>query len=543
MHLKTPAGALLPKDVKQQIYFISKSPLSQTTKRDDLLPATVMVFKAWEALPLDPVTRQWTIAHARLIGWLLMNGRFQESQAQGLKVTKQEVAEARFWLHKKPDGTISRFGPVRQPWHYKDLHWNSEAAEGGALETIVGTPVEDWLVEVEVAEKDNDNPEALRISAQTLQQPMDIPTKSRETSIGQTTQGEVAETLKGMRNRAIQIRDDAHLPAQDYAEHASEGMNDPSALAQTLSEQSSNANPDASAGASIRSVGHIRQRGPEEDHSDIKSGTSEMQSTSTTGTKRKHDLFEKTLEGQSRSWRTDKVEGLTADTPMQTGVLTPQKHYVRGTQSNNEDSLFVSEGEGEGSDIRGKTQEKPWNFGAQHRARVYQSLGNGLEGNSSGVHFNEHMNGDDDTDTAGGVYVGHGRRSAPSMSFSLSRGAESRYAEDDMETEAVSFVVDPDMTLGELMAFRDQENRKRLGNDGTGESEATTEILDNYDAEMSASGGDFYHEMDKENRPSSGTTNSLHNDGEDRLEVRVIKDEDVSEDELTAVPNTDMINN
>ncbi|KAL8772830.1 MAG: hypothetical protein Q9209_002175 [Squamulea sp. 1 TL-2023] len=544
-YLKSAPGARLPKHIKVQINGICNSRSVRSIDRAGLLPRTVEVFEAWEALPLVPQTRQWAIARARMIGWLLINGLFRESLTQGLNFTKQELDEARLWLHKKRNGTVSIFQPSRLPWHHKDLFWINDSDEGGFFKTIVQVPADEPGADVKSAEGDHDNPEALRISSQTLQQMMETPIIPDVGSIEHTAQGDTAVNVQSLPNPGNKTGNDSGEPGQHPPSPLSRDSSFATHKGQTsLKRTHSDVHAIDQTTKATRSIGRTQSLASvvTEEAENIPEGSTFRNTHRILSAEQKAERqrIAATSAGLDHSRGSDNFRGGEDKASIRAQKLRQHEHNVRHTQSNNEDSLFVSEDEVDNFYTRVKMEETPWNVNAQNRARFNQSPIDDIGGSSSGVHFKEHMNGDDDTNTAGSVHVGHARRSAPSMSFPLSRGAEFQYAGGDMETEPASYVVDPNMTLGELMAFRDQENRKRLSHDGTGESEATTEILDSYDAEISVpGGGGFYKEMDKENGPISGATNSLQNDGEDRLEVRVIKDEDPFEDELAADLYTD----
>ncbi|KAL8922492.1 MAG: hypothetical protein Q9172_003557 [Xanthocarpia lactea] len=240
VYLKTPEGASLPKDIEQQVYFIIDTPSVCSVNRKDLLPGTIEVLETWEKVPLVPGTREWAIARARLVGFLLINGLFGECEAQGLNPTKQELAEARLWLHKQPDGTVSRFEPVRQPWHYKDLYWKPGPAEGGTYESVVEAHLSDSGAEIEAVEEDRDNPESLWISSQTLQELINIPIEPEETSVKQVTHGGDAEKSQLLRCPVHQNPGEASQPRQHLPEHTHEDTHVPRQPAQqTQSEHES----------------------------------------------------------------------------------------------------------------------------------------------------------------------------------------------------------------------------------------------------------------------------------------------------------------
>ncbi|KAL8801941.1 MAG: hypothetical protein Q9182_004122 [Xanthomendoza sp. 2 TL-2023] len=189
--LQSPEGRSLPKDVQKQIYHITEPSVAASTTRESLSPAIIDVLKAWEAVPLVPGTRQWAIAHVRFIAFMLSHGIFRSCSEKGLVVTSSEVNEAQCWLHKQPDGGISVFKTIQQPWYHKDLTWKPK---GGTFETYIEPSYAGDEREIEAAEADVDNPEALRISPQTLRKWMTMPRGSRESSSASSSQ--VSEVVK-----------------------------------------------------------------------------------------------------------------------------------------------------------------------------------------------------------------------------------------------------------------------------------------------------------------------------------------------------------
>ncbi|KAL8809901.1 MAG: hypothetical protein Q9200_003019 [Gallowayella weberi] len=186
--LESPEGRSLPKEVQQQIYHISRPSIATSTTRGSLASAIINVLKVWEAVPLVPGTRQWEIARARFIALTLSTGLFQTRQEEGLVVTSSEMNEAQCWLHKQLDGTISMFKTVQQPWYHKDLKWSPMSPNQAAFETILEASNGTAERDIKAAEADVGNPEALRISSQTLQELIETPPRPSGSSIAASPQ-------------------------------------------------------------------------------------------------------------------------------------------------------------------------------------------------------------------------------------------------------------------------------------------------------------------------------------------------------------------
>lgn len=258
VYLKTPEGRGLPKNVKQQIHHISDAVVHRT-RRSQLLPGTIDVLAIWEDIPLVPGTSEWGVARVRLIGHLLAHGLFRESQAQGLVVTQQEIAEARLWLYKKPDGTVSRFEPIRQPWHFKDLLWVPEPNTGGIFKHIVEVHTSEQGMEIAVAEQDQNNPEARRISPQTLNQLMRAPIQPDKSPTAQTSQARNIAAPRRLRDTVGQSQNEAH-PAQNPREQNSGALDGRANRTRTQTDQSSD--DEQSEELVIISTKRIRVAGP-----------------------------------------------------------------------------------------------------------------------------------------------------------------------------------------------------------------------------------------------------------------------------------------
>ncbi|KAL8855585.1 MAG: hypothetical protein Q9178_007777 [Gyalolechia marmorata] len=509
VYLKTPEGASLPKDIEQQVYFIIDTPSVCSVNRNDLLPGTIDVLETWEKVPLVPGTREWAIARARLVGFLLINGLFGECEAQGLNPTKQELAEARLWLHKQPDGTVSRFEPVRQPWHYKDLYWTPGPAEGGTYETVVEAHLSGPGAEIKAAEEDRDNPESLRISSQTLQELISIPIESEETSIKQVTQGGDAEKTQLLRCSAHQ-------------------------------------NPGEPAAALLRSIeraGPVTETETEEDkigREDDKPRA--IHPTLSTESNRYYVQSEGSPSEQGSSPESEIMVDTTNGAWEKAQEIHSGFRSVQHTTEKHKELLKVPGDGCNESDIYVNTDNNPWDDDSLPDTCFDHGLDAVSEGDSSGVQIIEGMTKEDETGGPGGSRVGWARARTLSIPSSLIGEAEFQDEEDDelhakMEPEGEAHV-----TVASLFAMYRQRLDQCFEIVNTTDSEASTEILDNIDAGMAVSGGGLDDEADKENRPTDCAADELHEDKDDKLETRIVEREcSSSEDELAADTNVSMI--
>lgn len=498
-------------------------------ERATLLPGTIDILELWESVPLVEGTRQWAIARARLVGRLLANGTFQESRRKGLATTPREIAEAHCWLHKKPDGTVVMFEPIRQPWHHKDLHWIPEPADGGTNQTTAEASTCDWHVEVETAEKDSENPEALRIFPQTLQRLIDPLITMVGTPIARN---EIAENSRPLHNRpkqtyseSHQLGDQSQIPIPGYT-----NMPTGPVLTPTAQFQGGGNSEDPA-------ITPVTKKKPNEaeDHTVTESSKTAHPAIST---EPKTNLyrFTETPSGGAGKTEAGTMTDLSNEAFEQAQELPLGMMNARQMNDKDDALLEVSEDENDDFNNLVKMEDIPWDDDSLHHPRFYQGVDAQSEGNSSDPQIIERMTDDNSGGNGGGDQVGRARLNAPSLPSSLTVEAGVQYTEDDyededMETEeeaAARFAMQGDHNRGQNAAFlfgRDlQSFDQGSGNNDTADSEATTEIMDRVDAEMAGSGGGFYDERDKENRPATGTENELRNDGDDRLEVRIIED-------------------
>ncbi|KAL8652461.1 MAG: hypothetical protein Q9226_004262 [Calogaya cf. arnoldii] len=574
VYLKTLEGISLHKTAKAQIHYLCDENPVPPTPRSKLLPSALTVLITWEDVPLVPGTPEWSTARVRLIANLLVEGLFHESQAQGLKVTGDEIAEARLWLHKKPDGTISRFEPLRQPWHFKGLHWMPKADDEGAddegtFKTIVEVPAGEQGIELEAAEQDQDNPEALRISSQTLQQLIRTPIQSEETSTVQTSQAEVAALPQKSSDTAEQTQNEAHHLGKRPREHVAGPMDRHTEPVRAGIGRSPNVGlPDEPVMTSARYLGRaepVPKTEPNEDENSddpvatfIRSlGRAEPEDEGNTGTeaseaaqpavltKSNTDFYHST-EGSSRATLSNEARMManpSFEASRQAHGLPSEMQIARQMSNQNNSLLEVSEDEDDDKPMN--LEGIPWDWDSRYHPRFQQADHAPSEGNSSDLQYMEHITDDRSGGAGDGEQVGPTQLSGRSMSSSLHDEAGGQYTDDDYldelqtgEEAGVNFAMQGNRSPERNAAYSFANDRRASGEGhrttATANSEATTEILDRDDAEMAGSGIGRYEEEDKENRPVRGTSEELFLTDEDgRLEIRIIEDMDASsEDEL-----------
>ncbi|KAL8750627.1 MAG: hypothetical protein Q9199_006945 [Rusavskia elegans] len=521
-----PQGNPLLKDVKAQLHRLCQL---NPNERATLLPGTIDILRLWESVPLVEGTRQWAIARARLVGRLLANGTYRESRRKGLATTPREIAEAHCWLHKKSDGTVVMFEPIRQPWHHKDLHWISEPADGGTNQTTAKAPTCDWHVEVKTAEKDSESPEALRIFPQTLQRLIDPPITMVRTPISQNTRNENAENPRPLHNTAKQTYSETHQLGDQSQTPILGSTNVLTGLVLTpnahFQRGESSEHPMIS---SLRVIGRAEpvtktEPNEAEDHTVAESSKTAHPAIPT---EPKRNLYRFT---EAPSGGSSLTEAGTMPDPSNEASEQAQELPLgtQNAQQMNEDDdalLEVSEDENDEFNDPVKMEDIPWDC-ALHHPRFYQGVDARSEGNSSDLQIIESMTDDNSGGNGAGDQVSRARLNTPSLPSSLTVGAGVQDTEYDYEDEDIETGKRP----------RQDSRCRGSGNIDTVDSEATTEIMDRDDAAMAGSGSGFYDEQDKENRAAMGTENELRNDADDRLEVRIVEDMYASsEDELAA---------
>ncbi|KAL8871611.1 MAG: hypothetical protein Q9198_007377 [Flavoplaca austrocitrina] len=432
VYLKTPEGRALPKNIKQQIHHISDAVVHRT-RRSQLLPGTIDVLAIWEDIPLVPGTSEWGVARVRLIAHLLVHGLFRESQAQGLVVTEQEVAEARLWLYKKPDGTVSRFEPIRQPWHFKDLHWVPEPNTGGNFEHIVEVHTSEQGMEIAVAEQDQNNPEALRMSPQTLQQLVRAPIQPDESPTAQSSQARNIAVPRRLRDIVGQSRNEAH-PARNSSEQYFGALNGRPNRTRIQTDQSSDA--EQSEQLVITSTRRIGVAGPlikpeAEGADDAASGGTSMTTRRAVSTGSTINLSRSSTASFGRVQPSE--SGTRAHASVQTSEQLQQlgscSHSAQQMNDESERLLEVSEDEEDQFNKRVKMDDIPWDWGSKYHSRFQQDVEAQSEGHSSDFQIIEHKTNDDDGDIE---EVGPGRTIVQSLPSSPFGGVGIQDKEDQM---------------------------------------------------------------------------------------------------------------
>ncbi|KAL8639775.1 MAG: hypothetical protein Q9226_008831, partial [Calogaya cf. arnoldii] len=489
---------------------------------------------------------------ARLIARLLANGTFQESSRKGLATTPKEIAEAHCWLHKKSDGTIVVFEPVRHPWYHKDLSWIPEPDNGGTNQTIAKAPTGDWRVEIETAERDSENPEALRIFPQTLQRLLDPPTAEVETPIGQDARTETAETIaddsRTLRDVATQSNKEPHLPGDQSQNHATGYRN---VLAESALAPEAHTRGDEDSDDPVvtftRSLGRAEPAPKTEPNEDEDHTGSEASKAAQPAilTESNTDFYHST-EGSSRATLSNEARMManpSFDASRQAHGLPSEMQIARQMSDQNTGLLEVSEDEDDEKPM--KLEDIPWDQDSRYHPRFQQTDDAPSEGNSSDVQYMENITDDHSGGAEDGDQVGPAQLSGRFMSSSLDGEAGGRYTEDDyldeLQTEeeaGVNFAMPGNPNQERNAAYSFAIDRRSFGERhrsiNTADSEAATEILDRNDVEMAGSGIGRYDEEDKENRPVRGTSEELFvTDEDERLEIRIIEDMDASsENEL-----------
>ncbi|CAO1606017.1 hypothetical protein XANCAGTX0491_009516 [Xanthoria calcicola] len=539
IYLQSPQGASLAKENKREIHFISTASPVYAINRDTLLPGTLNVLKTWEEVDLAPGSPAWRIARTRAIAYLLVNGLFHDGNAHGLEVTQRDLGEARCWLHKKPDGTVSRFEPLRQLWHHKGLSWIPAPGEGGTFRTFIEVPTVDPEVEIRAAEQDRNNPEALRISTKTLQLLMNAPLQPGKTSTIPTTPGGVATTPQILHNTAEQTQGEPSPQGEATQEHILGRTNAPPGPVLTPAAHcTSGENSEDLAITSTRFIGRGRpviktEQNQAEDHTVMESS---KRAHSVFSTQSKTDLhhFMKHPRGRAGSAEAGTMLERTDEASEQAQKFPSGRQDAQQTDDTDDAQLEVSEDE---NDDFNEMADLPWDYASLHYPRFHQQVDARSEENASNFQIFENMTDDSVGDGEDGEQV----RGASLIGGAGGQYTGSNYADENLEAEeeaVARFMPQRDPHPGRnaaLLFGRDlQSSHQGYGNFDDADSEATTEILDANDARMFAPSNSLYDDEDKENQPVHGA----EDDEDGRLEVRIIEDMDVSEDELAVERTT-----
>lgn len=531
VYLQSPQGASLAKENKREIHFISTASPVYAINRDTLLPGTLNVLKTWEEVDLAPGNPAWRIARTRSIAYLLVNGLFHDGNAHGFEVTQRDLGEARCWLHKKPDGTVSRFEPLQQLWHHKGLSWIPAPGEGGTFRAFIEVPTVDPEVEIRAAEQDRNNPEALRISTKTLQLLMNAPLQPGKTSTIPTAPGEVATTPQTLHNTADQTQGEPSPQGEATQEHILGRTNAPPGpgLAPAAHGQSGENSEDLAI-TSTRFIGRGRPVKVKTEHHQAEDHTvvgSSKTAHSAFSTQSKTDLprFMKHPRGRAGSAEAGTMFERTNEASEQAQQVPLGQQDAQQEVSEDENDDF------------NEMADLPWDYASLYPPRFHQQVDARSEENRSNFQIFENMTDDS---------VGDGEDDEQVRRASLIGGAGGQYtgsiyADENLETEeeaVARFMPQRDPHSGRNAAFlfgRDlQSSHQGYGNFDDADSEATTEILDPNDARMFAPSNSLYDDEDKENQPVHGA----EDDEDGRLEVRIIEDMDVSEDELAVERTT-----
>ena len=513
VYLKTLEGISLHKAAKAQIHYLCDENPVPPTPRSKLLPSALTVLMTWEDIPLIPGTPEWSTARVRLIAHLLVEGLFHESQAQGLKVTGDEIAEARLWLHKKPDGTISRFEPLRQPWHFKGLHWMPKADEEGAddegtFKTIVEVPAGEQGIELEAAEQDQDNPEALRISSQTLQQLIRTPIQSEEATTVQTSQTEVAALPQTSSNTAEQTQNEAHHLGKHPREHIAGPMDRHTGPVRAGIGRSLNVDlSDEPVMTAARYLGRAElvpktEPNEDEDHSGSEASKAAQPAILAKSNTESYD----STEGSSRATLSNEARMManpSFDASRQAHGLPSAMQIARQMSDQNDALLEVSEDEDDDKPM--KLEDIPWDEDSRYHPRFQQTDDTPSESNSSDLQYMDHITNDRSGGAGDGDQVEPAQLSGRSMSSSFYGEAEGQYTEDDYADElqaeeeagvglAMQARLNPERNAAHSFAIERRDFGASHETITSADSEATTEILDRDDAEMAGSGIGRYDE-------------------------------------------------
>ena len=524
--------------------------------REALLRETLEVLKLWEALPMAAGTRQWALACVRQLGFLLIHGLFQESQLKGRKVIPREIAEVQCWLHKNPDGSVSMFQPIRQPWYHKDLLWEPGPDDGvteGTFTTITDAFYGQSSIEYVTAENDRNNPEALRISTLTLQQLMNTPIQPKETTTAHARAGEVATILQLLHETAEQAHHAANQPGHHPGKRV-QGYGDRATL-RTLPDNSEiGKGSDEPVITAMRTIGRSRA-GPKKETPEAENDTVHRMFTTVQPAlprDQRTDLyrFANISYGGARSAEVGSMSDPSGGTSARVQEFRSNLQNVQQINDESEALVEVSEHEEDHFNKRVKMEDIPWGWDSKYHPRFHQDVEAQSEGHSSDLQVIEQTTDDNSGDVQ---EVGQSRTTVQSLPSSPFGGVGIQDKEDQMmntelqtEEEAIAFFAgqgdpNPERSAAQLFGM-DRWTPPERDVDETAESEATTDILSRDDTEMVGFGDGLHNEQDKENCPVSGTENGLRGDEDDRLEIRIVHDMyATSEDELSANTNNTVV--
>ncbi|KAL8911672.1 MAG: hypothetical protein Q9171_003199 [Xanthocarpia ochracea] len=125
-YLKSSQAKTLPKSIRREIKGLIEARPPNPVSKASLLPGTVLVIEAWEAIPLVPGTAEWAKARVRLIRDLIIDGTFQQYKYHfDFVETIEELGDVRCWIYQREDGTLDHYRSLAQPWSYKDIEWSN----------------------------------------------------------------------------------------------------------------------------------------------------------------------------------------------------------------------------------------------------------------------------------------------------------------------------------------------------------------------------------------------------------------------------------
>ena len=125
-YLKSPQAKALPKSIKTEIKALIEAKPPNPVSKASLLPGTVLVIEAWEAIPMVPGTAEWAKARVRLIRDLTTDGTFPQYKYHfDFVETIEEMGDVRCWIYHREDGTLDHYRSLAQSWCYKNIEWSN----------------------------------------------------------------------------------------------------------------------------------------------------------------------------------------------------------------------------------------------------------------------------------------------------------------------------------------------------------------------------------------------------------------------------------
>ncbi|KAL8929543.1 MAG: hypothetical protein Q9208_001212 [Pyrenodesmia sp. 3 TL-2023] len=168
--VKSRQGKALAREARRQVEELMQTSEPPTSvDRTSLRPDVLDVLLTWEAIPPGKGSPEERNAKVRLLADWLRSGEYAEriNRGEALFFDYSDIRDARQWLHKKADGTIERYEPLRQVWTYKYVVWNSEKKVLGFMPGKVSDDSNLPAREISSILRD---PESVKISRQTLKE-------------------------------------------------------------------------------------------------------------------------------------------------------------------------------------------------------------------------------------------------------------------------------------------------------------------------------------------------------------------------------------